>query len=273
MAAAESIPDGLLILDAEDRIVFYRQTARKPELLPSVCGTACAWHPLRRLDPRRHGTRPDYHRRSAQIWRAPPGCPRRGAQRAPEHRHVDVRWVRDPRSGHVRWGAVLLDAPTSRRGARRRSARSPARRGSWLRRKHPRRHRHLRCRGHRVLFYNSRLPENLTADLRRGCGPASASTTGSARPWPWADLPSGYGPDFAARRMAMRGTSVPTQTRSSTTAVLRNCEKPYGRWASACCSPRVTERRRRERQPLLAMAIEQVGDAVETTESYARLTS
>ena len=32
LAAAESIPDGLVILDAEDRIVFYNN--RHPELLP-----------------------------------------------------------------------------------------------------------------------------------------------------------------------------------------------------------------------------------------------
>ena len=57
LAAAGSIPDGLVILDADDRIAFYNN--RHPELLPpalrEVPGTR---NPLRGLDPRRAGAWP-----------------------------------------------------------------------------------------------------------------------------------------------------------------------------------------------------------------------
>ena len=53
-AAAASMPDGLVILDAEDRIVFYN--SRHPEMLPPALREGLrARHPVRGLDPRRSG--------------------------------------------------------------------------------------------------------------------------------------------------------------------------------------------------------------------------
>ena len=51
-AAAASMPDGLVILDPEDRIAFYN--SRHPELLPPALREGLASrHPVRGLDPRR----------------------------------------------------------------------------------------------------------------------------------------------------------------------------------------------------------------------------
>ena len=121
LAAASSMPDGLVILDAQDRIVFYN--SRHPELLPPA---------LR--DTLRVGVRfEDWIRES--LARGPVYHPDMGpdyaagrlAGRDPEltereHKHADGRWVRIREARMRDGGRVLLTTDiTARRDAETRS--------------------------------------------------------------------------------------------------------------------------------------------------------
>ena len=203
VAAAESIPDGLLILDAEDRIVFYN--SRQPELLPPVLRGGLRLG-VRFGDWIREGMAlgPIYHPQMGPDYGERRLAARGQEPSEREHRHVDGRWVRIREAAMPNGGRVLLTTDvTARREAEERSLASEA--------------RFLAAAESipdgiaifdaedRFVFYNSRYPQHLTADLREGLRPGIRFDD-----WLHEALAKGpiyhpdMGLDFAARRMAMR---------------------------------------------------------------------
>ena len=203
LAAAESIPDGLVILDAEDRIVFYN--SRHPELLPPALREV-----LRPGSASRTG--------SGKAW--------------PAARSTTPTWARTTRTGGRGAGARSTDrarAQARRRplGAHPRGAHAGRRPGAAHHRHHrPARERRRASEARflaaaesipdglaifdaedRFAFHNSRYPEHLTANLRQVLRLGVRSRTGSGGPRTRPDLPSRHGRGLRATgsRLARRG--------------------------------------------------------------------
>ena len=96
--AAESIPDGLMILDPEDRIVFYNE--RHLELLPAALREGLRTG-LRFGDWIRAGLArgPIYHADMGPDYAIQRLATRREERTEREHKHADGRWVRIREAG------------------------------------------------------------------------------------------------------------------------------------------------------------------------------
>ncbi|MFZ1429699.1 MAG: PAS domain S-box protein [Geminicoccaceae bacterium] len=273
LGAAESIPDGLAILDADDRIVFYN--SRHPELLPPA---------LR--DTLRIGVQFDewireglahgeiYHPQMGPDYAERRLASRGGDLSEREHRHADGRWVRIREGAMPDGGRVLLTTDiTARREAEERLRASEA--------------RFLAAAESipdgiaifdaedRFVFHNSRYPQHLTDNLRRGLRLGIRFED-----WIRQALAQGpvyhpdMGPEFAASRLALRREErAEHEHRIIDGRWLRIRESRMADGGYVLLTTDVTERRRRERQLLLlAMAVDQVGDAVEITDAEDHFT-
>ena len=158
LAAAGSIPDGLVILDAEDRIVFFNN--RHPELLPPALREVLTLG-IRFEDWIREGLArgPVYH-----PDMGPDYAKRRLASRDEplserEHKHVDGRWVRIREARMPDGGRVLLTTDiTDRREAEARFLAAAESIPDGLA---------IFDAEDRFVFVNSRYPAHLTDNLRQ----------------------------------------------------------------------------------------------------------
>src|SRR3712207_1131899 len=118
-AAAESIPDGLLITDAEDRIAFHN--SRHPEHLPASL-RAVLRTGVRFEDWIREGLArgPVYHPDMGEGYAERRLALRRADRAEHEHKHADGRWVRVREARMPDGGRVLLttDVTEARRQRR-----------------------------------------------------------------------------------------------------------------------------------------------------------
>ena len=125
--AAESIPDGLMILDPEDRIVFYNE--RHLELLPAALREGLRTG-LRFGDWIRAGLArgPIYHADMGPDYAIQRLATRREERTEREHKHADGRWVRIREGRMPDGGRVILTVDvTARREAEEELKRSEAR--------------------------------------------------------------------------------------------------------------------------------------------------
>jgi PAS domain S-box-containing protein len=273
LAAAESIPDGLVILDAEDRVVFYN--SRHPELLPPALREVLR-PGIRFEEWIREGLArgPVYHPDMGADY-PDRRLAARGQERTErEHKHADGRWVRIREAAMPDGGRVLLTTDiTARREAEERSWASEA--------------RFLAAAESipdglaifdaedRLVHHNSRYPEHLTENLRPGLRLGVRFTE-----WIAQGLAQGpiyhpdMGEDFPSRRFAMRGEERTEHEHKLVDGRwMRVRESRMADGGRVLLTTDVTERRRRERQlTLLAKAVEQVGDAVEITDAEGRFT-
>ena len=256
LAAASSMPDGLVILDPEDRIVFYN--SRHPELLPPALRETL-----------RLGVRfEDWIRES--LARGPVYHPDMGpdyatgrlAGRDPdlterEHKHADGRWVRIREARMPDGGRVLLTTDiTARRDAEARFLAAAESIPDGLA---------IFDADDRFVFYNSRYPDHVTQNMREvlGLGMGFAD-------WIRAALALGpiyhpdMGADYVARRMALRGQDqVELEHKVVDGRWIRIRESRMSDGGRVLLTTDVTERRRRQQQhSLLAIAVDQVGDQV-----------
>lgn len=273
LGAAESIPDGLVILDADDRIVFYN--SRHPELLPPALRDSLRiglkfddWihEGLARGEIYHPQMGPDYAERRLAS--------RGGELSEREHRHADGRWVRIREGAMPDGGRVLLTTDiTARREAEEHLRASEA--------------RFLAAAESipdgiaifdaedRFVFHNSRYPKHLTDNLRR-----QLRLGIRFEDWIQQALAHGpiyhpdMGPDFVASRLALRREErAEHEHRIIDGRWLRIRESRMADGGYVLLTTDVTERRRRERQLLLlAMAVDQVGDAVEITDAEGHFT-
>ena len=119
LAAAESLPDGMVIFDAEDRIVFYN--SRHPEHLPPALREALR-PGIRFEDFVRQGSArgPVYHPDMGEGYAERRLAARREGRLEHEHKHADGRWVRVREGRMPDGGRVLLttDVTEARRQRR-----------------------------------------------------------------------------------------------------------------------------------------------------------
>ena len=118
-AAAESLPDGMAILDAEDRVVFYN--SRHPEHLPPALREVLR-PGVRFEDFVRQGSArgPVYHPDMGEGYAERRLAARREGRLEHEHKHADGRWVRVREGRMPDGGRVLLttDVTEARRQRR-----------------------------------------------------------------------------------------------------------------------------------------------------------
>ena len=271
--AAESLPDGLVILDPEDRIVFYN--SRHPELLPpALRATLRLGIGFEEWIRAGLAMGPVYHPQMGPDYAQQRLASRGRDLSEREHRHADGRWVRIREGAMPDGGRVLLTTDiTARREAEERLRASEA--------------RFLAAAESipdgiaifdaedRFVFYNSRYPKHLTENLRR-----SLRLGIRFADWLREALASGpiYHPDmgteFVTSRIAMRREDrTEHEHRIIDGRWLRIRESRMADGGHVLLTTDVTERRRRERQLLLlAMAVDQVGDAVEITDADGHFT-
>jgi PAS domain S-box-containing protein len=274
LAAAESIPDGLMILDAEDRIVFHN--SRHPELLPPILRESLRLG-VRFEDWVREALAKGsvYHPDMGPAYAAMRLESRRGdPQSEREHKHADGRWVRVREGRMPDGGRVILTTDvTARREAEERSRASEARflaaaesipDGLAI----------FDADG-RFVYFNSRYPEHvsehLRPSLRLGVRFEDWIREGLARgPIYHPDM----GTDFPARRFALHGQErAEHEQKLMDGRWLRLRESRMADGGRVLLTTDVTERHRREQElTLLAMAVEQVGDPVEITDADGRFT-
>ena len=266
LAAAGSIPDGLVILDAEDRIAFYNN--RHPELLPPALREGLALG-IRFEDWIRDGLArgPIYHPDMGPEYAERRLASRDEALTEREHRHVDGRWVRIREARMPDGGRVLLTTDiTDRREAEARFLAAAESIPDGLA---------IFDGEDRFVFYNSRYPNHLTANLR-----TVLSLGIRFDEWLAAALKLGpiYHPDmgenYVARRLAIRAENqgeLEHKVADGRWIRIRENRMPDG--GRVLLTTDVTERRRRQQQlSLLAMAVDQVGDQVEIADAANRCT-
>lgn len=273
LGAAESIPDGLVILDAEDRIVFYN--SRHPELLPASLREVLRTG-VRFSDWIREGLArgPVYHPDMGPAYAERRLASRGEALTEREHRHADGRWVRIRESRMPGGGRVLLTTDVTARREAEEGLRASEARFLAAAESIPDGLAILDAED-RFVFFNSRYPSHLTPNLRSLLRKGARFTD-----WIQAALEQGpiYHPDmgagFVRERLAMHK--------------LDRCEHEHklvdGRWlriresrmmdgGRVLLTTDVTQRLHRERElTQLAMAVEQVGDPVEITDAQGRFT-
>jgi PAS domain S-box-containing protein len=261
LAAAESIPDGLAILDFEDRFVFYN--SRHPEMLPPALREGLQLG-IRFRDWVREGLArgPVYH-----PDMGPDYGERRLASRSPslterEHKHIDGRWVRIREAPMPDGGRVLLTTDiTDRREAEARFLAAAESIPDGLA---------ILDSEDRFVFYNSRYPSHLPANLRQVLRVGQRFED-------WIRAGAALGPiyhpdmgdDFVDRRLALRVKDEHEHEHKLIDS--RWCRVRESRMSDGgrvLLASNVTERRRRQQQlSLLAMAVDQVGDAVEIADA------
>ena len=260
-AAAASMPDGLVILDAEDRIVFYNN--RHPEMLPPALREGLAIG-IRFEDWIREGVArgPVYH-----PDMGPDYAQRRLASRAKdlterEHKHIDGRWVRIREAPMPDGGRVILTTDiTERRDAETRFLAAAESIPDGLA---------ILDSEDRFVFYNSRYPAHLTANLREVLRLGQRFED-----WIKAGLELGpiyhpqMGEDWVEHRLDLFAADEYEHEQKLIDG--RWCRIRQSRMSDGgkvILTSDVTERRRRQEQlSLMAMAVDQVGDAVEITDA------
>ncbi|MGE3294442.1 MAG: PAS domain S-box protein, partial [Geminicoccaceae bacterium] len=266
LAAAASMPDGLVILDAEDRIVFFNN--RHPEMLPPVLREGLAlgvrfgdWiRESRARGPIYHPDMgPDYAERRLAT--------RREGFTEREHKHVDGRWVRVREAPMPDGGRVILTTDiTERREAEARFLAAAESIPDGLA---------ILDAEDRFVFYNSRYPAHLTKNLREvlklGQRFEDWIKAGTARgPIYHPDM----GEDWIERRLTLHAKEDSEHEHKlidGRWCRLRESRMPHG--GRVILTSNVTERRQREEQlSLMGMAVDQVGDAVEITDAGGRYT-
>ena len=266
LAAASSIPDGLVILDAEDRIVFYN--SRHPELLPPALRDGLQIG-LRFSDWIREGLArgPVYHPDMGPDYAGRRLATRGAGLSEREHKHIDGRWVRIREAPMPDGGRVILTTDiTERREAEARFLAAAESIPDGLA---------ILDAEDRFVFYNSRYPSHLVANLREVLQLGQRFED-------WIRAGSALGPiyhpdmgeDWIERRLAMHGRNESEHEHKLVDGRwcrLRESRMPDG--GRVILASNVTERRRREEQlSLMGMAIDQVGDAVEITDADGRYT-
>ena len=266
LAAAASIPDGLVILDREDRIAFFNN--RHPELLPPALREGLALG-VRFEDWIREGLArgPIYHPDMGPDYAARRLASRDEPLTEREHQHVDGRWVRIREARMPDGGRVLLTTDiTDRRDAEARLLAAAESIPDGLA---------IFDADDRFVFFNSRYPGHLTSNLRQVLRLGLRFEE-----WIEQGLALGeiyhpdMGPDFAAYRLALRQEERSEhEHKISDGRWVRIRESRMADGGRVLLTTDVTERRRRRQQlSLLAMAVDQVGDAVEITDAQGRFT-
>jgi PAS domain S-box-containing protein len=266
LAATESIPDGLVILDAEDRIVFYN--SRHPEMLPPALREVLR-PGIRFADWVREGLArgPVYHADMGPDYGEERLAARPRSLTEREHKHVDGRWVRIREAPMPDGGRVLLTTDiTDRRDAEARFLAAAESIPDGLA---------ILDSEDRFVFYNSRYPSHLPANLRQVLRLGQRFED-------WVRAGAAIGPvyhpdmgeDFVDRRLALRVDDE--HEHEHKLADGRWCRVRESRMSDdgrVLLASNVTERRRRQQQlSLMAMAVDQVGDAVEITNAEGRYT-
>ncbi|MEK0083028.1 PAS domain S-box protein [Benzoatithermus flavus] len=274
LAAAESIPDGLMILDAEDRIVFHN--SRHPELLPPALREVLR-PGVRFEDWVREGLArgPVYHPdMGADYADVRLASRRRDGASEREHKHADGRWVRVREAPMPDGGRVILTTDVTAQREAEAALRASEARFLAAAESIPDGLAIFDAED-RFVYFNSRYPEHVTESLRPGLALGVRFED-----WIREGLARGpiyhpdMGDDFLGRRFAWHG-----QERSEHEQKLID-----GRWlrlresrmadgGRVLLTTDVTEQHRREQDlTLLAMAVEQVGDPVEITDAAGRFT-
>ncbi len=266
LAAAESIPDGLVILDAEDRIVFHN--SRHPEMLPPALREGLRLG-IRFSDWLREGLArgPVYHPDMGADYGERRLAGRGKDRTEREHKHVDGRWVRIREAPMPDGGRVLLTTDiTDRREAEARFLAAAESIPDGLA---------ILDSEDRFVFYNSRYPSHLPTNLRKVLRLGQRFED-------WINAGAAIGPiyhpdmgqDFVAQRLALRTADEHEHEHKLIDG--RWCRVRESRMSDGgrvLLASNVTERRRRQQQlSLLAMAVDQVGDAVEIADAGGRCT-
>ena len=266
LAAAASIPDGLVILDHEDRIVFYN--SRHPEMLPPALRDGLATG-IRFQDWIRDGLArgPVYHPDMGAEYGERRLSSRSDALSEREHKHIDGRWVRIREAPMPDGGRVILTTDiTERREAEARFLAAAESIPDGLA---------ILDAEDRFVFYNSRYPAHLTENLR-----GVLKLGQRFEDWLEAGLARGpiyhpeMGADWVERRLALHDREENEHEQKLIDG--RWCrlrERRMSDGGRVILTSNVTERRRREEQlSLMGMAVDQVGDAVEITDADGRYT-
>ena len=265
-AAAGSIPDGLVILDPDDRIVFYNN--RHPELLPPALREGLALG-IRFEDWIREGLArgPVYH-----PDMGPDYAQRRLASRDEplterEHKHVDGRWVRIREARMPDGGRVLLTTDlTDRREAEARFLAAAESIPDGLA---------IFDTEDRFVYFNSRYPAHLIDHLSR-----VLRIGVRFEDWLREGLKLGavyhpdMGDDYVERRLALHAQEeYESEHKIMDGRWIRVRESRMTDGGRVLLTTDVTEQRRRQQQlSLLAMAVDQVGDQVEIADASGSCT-
>jgi PAS domain S-box-containing protein len=274
-AAAESMPDGLVILDAEDRIVFFND--RHPEHLPPALREALR-PGVRFADWIREGLArgPVYHPDMGEGYAerrlaSRPAAGQDATER--EHKHADGRWVRVREGRMPDGGRVLLTTDVTARKEAEARVEASEQRFLAAAESIPDGLAILDA-DDRLVFHNGRYPEHLVPALRDVLRlgerfPDMIRAAVASGPLYHPDM----GADFAERRLALR-----RQERSEHEHRLAD-----GRWVRiresrmadggrVLLSTDVTEARARDQErAMLAAAVGQVADSVEIVGADFRL--
>ncbi len=266
LAAAASLPDGLVILDAEDRIVFYN--SRHPEMLPPALREGLTLG-IRFGDWIREGLErgPVYHPDMGPGYGERRLASRGESFTEREHKHIDGRWVRIREAPMPDGGRVILTTDiTGRREAEARFLAAAESIPDGLA---------ILDAEDRFVFYNSRYPAHLTKNLRE-----VLKLGQRFEDWIKAGRERGpiyhpdMGDDWIERRLVLHAKEENEHEHKlidSRWCRLRESRMPDG--GRVILTSNVTERRRREEQlSLMGMAVDQVGDAVEITDATGRYT-
>ena len=266
LAAAGSIPDGLVILDADDRIAFYNN--RHPELLPPALREVLALG-IRFEDWIREGLArgPVYHPDMGPDYATRRLASRDEPLTEREHKHIDGRWVRIREARMPDGGRVLLTTDiTDRREAEARFLAAAESIPDGLA---------IFDAEDRFVFFNSRYPAHLTDKLRQVLRLGLRFDE-----WIKEGLALGpiyhpdMGEDYADRRLALHAQGeYESEHKIIDGRWVRVRESRMADGGRVLLTTDVTERRRRQQQlSLLAMAVEQVGDQVEIADASGSCT-
>ena len=203
VAAAESIPDGLIILDQEDRIVFYNNRHR--ELVPPALRGALRVG-LRFEDWIRDSLArgPVYHADMGPDYASRRLATRGEASTEREHKHADGRWVRVREGRMPDGGRVLLTVDVTAQREAEAALRASEARFVAAAETLPDGLAIFDAED-RLVFHNSRYPEHQTPNLRQALALGKRFED-----WLRDGIAIGpiydpeMGEDFLARRLALR---------------------------------------------------------------------